>query len=81
MRGVFYFYKMHGFIKDVVKLDIIGPYDERYLEMSTFFILKSASEYINVESDYFESFKKSNLLLKLFWSSSSIVSKSSFFWV
>lgn len=49
------------FTKDVVKLDIIGPYDERYLEMSTFFILKSASEYINVESDYFESFKKSLL--------------------
>lgn len=49
------------FIKDVVKLDIIGPYDERYIEMSTFFILKSASEYINIESDYFESFKKSLL--------------------
>lgn len=49
------------FIKDVVKLDIIGPYDERYLEMSTFFILKSASEYLNVKSDYFESFKKSLL--------------------
>lgn len=32
------------FIKDVIKLDIIGPYDERYLEMSTFFILKSASD-------------------------------------
>jgi hypothetical protein len=49
------------FIKDVIKLDIIGPYDERYLEMSTFFILKSSSEYINVETDYFESFKKSLL--------------------
>ena len=49
------------FIKDVVKLDIIGPYDERYLEMSTFFILKSASEYVNVKPDYFESFKKSLL--------------------
>lgn len=49
------------FIKDVVKLDIIGPYDERYLEMSTFFLLKSINEYINVESDYFDSFKKSLL--------------------
>lgn len=45
------------FLKDVIKLDIIGPYDERYLEMSTFFILKSSSEYINVETDYFESLK------------------------
>jgi hypothetical protein len=49
------------FIKDVVKLDIIGPYDERYLEMSTFYVLKSINEYINVESNYFESFKKSLL--------------------
>jgi len=49
------------FIKDVIKLDIICPYDERYLEMSTFFILKSVHEYINVESNYFESFKKSLL--------------------
>lgn len=47
------------FIKDVIKLDIIGPYNERYLEMSTFFILKSVNEYINIESNYFESFKKS----------------------
>lgn len=49
------------FIKDVVKLDIIGPYDERYIEMSTFFVLKSINEYINVEADYFETFKKSLL--------------------
>lgn len=49
------------FIKEIIKLDIIGPYDERYLEMSTFFILKSVNEYINVESDYFETFKKSLL--------------------
>lgn len=50
------------FMKDVIKLDIIGPYDGRYLEMSTFFILKSSSEYLNVDSDYFESFKKSLLV-------------------
>lgn len=49
------------FIKDVVKLDIICPYDKRYIEISSFFILKSANEYINVESDYFELFKKSLL--------------------
>jgi hypothetical protein len=49
------------FIKDVIKLDIIGPYDGRYLEMSTFFILKSINEYINIESDYFDTFKKSLL--------------------
>jgi len=48
-------------IKDVIKLDIIAPYDERYLEMSTFFILKSQTEYINVESNYFENFRKSLL--------------------
>jgi hypothetical protein len=49
-------------IKDVVKLDIIVPYDERYLEMSTFFILKSVSEYINVTNDYFSNFKNSLLV-------------------
>lgn len=50
------------FIKDVIKLDIIGPYDNRYLEMSTFFILKSINEYINVTNDYFDNFKKSLLV-------------------
>jgi hypothetical protein len=49
-------------MKDVVKLDIIGPYNERFLEMSTFFILKSISEYINVENNYFDNFKKSLLV-------------------
>ena len=49
------------FVKDVIKLDIITPYDGRYLEMSTFFILKSINEYINVESNYFDTFKKSLL--------------------
>jgi hypothetical protein len=50
------------FIKDVIKLDIIGPYNSRYLEMSTFFVLKSINQYINVESDYFSGFKKSLLV-------------------
>lgn len=45
------------FIKDVIKLDIIVPYNERYLEMLTFFILKSVNEYINIESNYFDDLK------------------------
>jgi len=49
------------FIKDIIKLDIIAPYSDRYLEMSTFFILKSQVEYINVESNYFNNFQKSLL--------------------
>jgi len=49
-------------MKDVIKLDIIGPYNERFLEMSTFFILKSINEYINVYSNYFDNFKKSLLV-------------------
>jgi hypothetical protein len=47
--------------KDVLKIDMIVPYNERYLEMSTFFVLKSKQGYINVEDDYFASFKKSLL--------------------
>jgi len=43
-------------IKDVVKLDIIGPYNERYLEMSTFYILKSNEGFINVNNNYFNNF-------------------------
>ena len=43
-------------IKDVVKLDIIGPYNERYVEMSTFFILKSNEGYVNVDNNYFNNF-------------------------
>ena len=49
------------YVKDVIKLDIIAPYNKRYLEMSTFFILKSINEYINVESNYFENFRVSLL--------------------
>lgn len=48
-------------VKDVIKLDIIGPYDERYLEMSTFFILKSIDGFINVNADYFDTLEKSLL--------------------
>jgi len=46
-------------IKDVIKLDIIAPYNGRYLEISTFYVLKSVNEYINIESNYFENFQKS----------------------
>ena len=38
----------------VVKIDIIGPYDGRYLEMSTFFVLKTNTEDINSNIDSFE---------------------------
>jgi hypothetical protein len=48
-------------VKDVVKLDIIGPYDGRYIELSSFYILKSLSEFVNVESDYFDKFVDSLL--------------------
>ena len=48
-------------IKNVIKIDIIGPLYGRYLEISTFFILKSATEFINVNSDYFEKFESSLL--------------------
>jgi len=37
----------------VVKLDIIGPYDERYLEMSTFYVLKYKNGYINFGNNDF----------------------------
>lgn len=46
--------------KDVIKIDIIAPYNERYVEMSTFFILKSSSGYVNIGNDYF-----SNLQISL----------------
>jgi hypothetical protein len=46
-------------LKGVIKLDIIAPYDERYLEMSTFFILQSQSELINVDQNYFANFTNS----------------------
>lgn len=48
--------------KGVIKLDIIAPYNERYVEMSTFFVLKSNTGYINIDDDYFTNFKKSLLV-------------------
>jgi len=48
-------------IKETIKLDMIVPYDERYLEMSTFFVLKSTSGFINVNANYFSSLSKSLL--------------------
>jgi len=44
--------------KGVVKLDMIAPYNERYVEMSSFFILKSNIGYVNVEEDYFQIYKE-----------------------
>jgi hypothetical protein len=46
-------------IKDIIKLDMIAPYNERYVEMSTFYILKSNQGYVNIEKDYFDSLEKS----------------------
>ena len=48
-------------IKETIKIDMIVPYDERYLEMSTFFVLKSTSGFINVDSKYFSNLSKSLL--------------------
>ena len=48
-------------LKDVIKIDMIVPYNERYVEMSTFFVLKSKDGFINIESDYFSSLTKSLL--------------------
>jgi hypothetical protein len=48
-------------IKDVVKIDMIAPYNNRYVEMSTFFVLKSKQGYINIHDDYFTHFEESLL--------------------
>jgi len=48
-------------MKDVIKIDMFAPYDGRYLEMSTFFILKSNETYINVDEHYFDNLQKSLL--------------------
>ena len=48
-------------IIEVIKLDIFVPYNKRYLEMSTFYVLKSTSGFINVDKNYFNSFKDSLL--------------------
>jgi len=46
-------------MKEIIKLDMIAPYNERYVEMSTFYILKSNQGYVNIEKDYFDSLEKS----------------------
>jgi len=46
---------------EVIKIDIIVPYGKRYVEMSTFYILKSNSGFVNVDENYFSNFKKSLL--------------------
>ena len=48
-------------IIEVIKLDIFVPYNRRYLEMSTFYVLKSTSGFVNVDKNYFNSFKASLL--------------------
>ena len=45
-------------IKGIIKLDMIAPYNERYVEMSTYFILQSNEGFINIESNYFDSLEK-----------------------
>jgi hypothetical protein len=46
-------------IIDVIKIDIFAPYNKRYVEMSTFFILKSNTGFININPNYFDKLKKS----------------------
>jgi hypothetical protein len=46
---------------NVIKLDIIIPYDERYIEMTSFYILETNEELINVDKNYYKSIKKSLL--------------------
>jgi hypothetical protein len=48
-------------IAGVIKLDMIAPYQGRYLEMSTFFILISNSGKINVDTNYFKKLPKTLL--------------------
>ena len=43
-------------IIDVIKIDMFAPYNNRYLEMSTFFILKSNTGFVNVDQNYFKNF-------------------------
>ena len=44
---------------DVIKIDIFAPYNKRYVEMSTFFILKSNTGFVNINPNYFDKLKKS----------------------
>ena len=45
--------------KGVVKMDIIVPLNNRWVEASAFYILKSSDGYINVDSSYFSEFANS----------------------
>lgn len=43
-------------VHDVIKIDIIGPYEERYIEMSTFFLLQARGKTINItQADFVKS--------------------------
>ena len=46
-------------VVDVIKLDMFVPYNRRYIEMSTFYILKSNTGFINVDENYFDNFEES----------------------
>jgi hypothetical protein len=46
-------------IIDVIKLDMFVPYNRRYIEMSTFYILKSNTGFVNVDNNYFNNFEES----------------------
>ena len=46
-------------MKGILKLDMFAPYNRRYVEMSTFFILKSNDGFVNVDKDYFDKFQQS----------------------
>jgi len=46
-------------VVDVIKIDIFVPYNKRYIEMSTFFILKSNTGFVNINPNYFDKLKKS----------------------
>jgi hypothetical protein len=45
-------------MKSIIKLDIIVPYNSRYVEMSAFFILKSNDGFINVDKDFFDNIQE-----------------------
>ena len=46
-------------VVDVIKIDIFAPYNKRYIEMSTFFILKSNTGFVNINPNYFDKLKVS----------------------
>lgn len=44
-------------IIEVIKIDIFAPFNKRYIEMSTFFILKSNTGFVNINPNYFDKLK------------------------